>query len=188
MTCGSKPRPQNMSRRNFKKQQLLWSGNQPVCVAEIGQFTGLIGVLSLWYAQSQAIRFRMPYGHPEWFAESKMSHRTSGTATIIHRNTCAKQWHTNEESLRGVTPRVCPSHSSGCSHPCLLSITEQWECSHSQFLPSSPSHHSISSFYRTQLYFPALEYFSILLEAQSWQWSRGASILTSGFMRWLGRI
>lgn len=64
MALGSRPRPQNVSRGNPKKQQ-IWAGNHTVCTAEIVWFTCLIGVLSLPYAQLQSIKPRMPYGHPE---------------------------------------------------------------------------------------------------------------------------
>lgn len=56
---------------NPKKQQVRWAGNDTVRITETGQFICLVGVLSLQCAQSQALKLGMPYGHPEWLAESK---------------------------------------------------------------------------------------------------------------------
>lgn len=57
----------------------------------------------------------MPYGHPEWFAESKMPHNLGPVkqqVVFLHKNAFAMQCYTNVGAREEILP--------GSAHPAFL--------------------------------------------------------------------
>ena len=112
---------------NPKKQKILWAGNHTVCIAEIGRFTCFMGVLPLQYAQSQSVKPRMSYGHPEWFAESKIPH-SLWLVKQQHSHCCIEMLLLSSvvrmQRAREGNSRACLPHSSSSPCPCCLSAVE----------------------------------------------------------------
>lgn len=135
--------------------------------AEIGWFTCLMGAVSLQYAQCHSLKPRMPYGRPEWLAESKIPHslwlvkqqRSHCCIEMLLLSSVIRMQRAREGNSRACLPR-----SSGSPCSCWLSTVEPVGMSTLTVCAPLPSCLSTPAF--IVLNFLPLECFCILFEAQ----------------------